>query len=293
MAPEEFAPAKVNLFLHVGPRAADGYHPIRSLLTFADIGDTLSLAPSDQFELVIEGEFAGGLSAGADNLIVRAREAMLSAAARPCEAFRLTLTKSLPLASGLAGGTSDAAATMRLMNAASDLKLDEAVLGAIAAALGADGPACLRPRTLVAEGRGEVLREAPPMPILEAVLVNPKIASPTAQVYAAFDRQKGVDPFEGPALPERFRTTVEVADFLKGCRNDLEAPAAAREPLIEEVLGLLRSQAETLICRLSGSGATGFSLCADAGAANRLSERLQRLRPHWWVRPCRLGAASA
>ena len=285
MAFEALAPAKVNLFLHVGARGADGYHPIRSLVTFADIGDRLTLASA--------AEFADGLSAGADNLVIKAREALLAIARRPCPAFRLTLTKALPLASGLGGGTSDAAAALRLINAAVGLGCEEQALAKIAVNLGADGPACLRGRTLIAEGRGEALREAPSMPILDAVLVNPKVASPTAEVYAAFDRLEAALPLEEPALPTRWRSPAEVAEFLRTCRNDLEAPAITRAPVIGEALDLLGGRQEALIARLSGSGATVFALCPGAGAARRLAMDVQRLRPGWWVRSCRLGEPAA
>jgi 4-diphosphocytidyl-2-C-methyl-D-erythritol kinase len=289
MAVEALAPAKVNLFLHVGPRGADGYHPIRSLVMFADIGDRLTLAPAPGFDFVIDGEFAEGLSAGVDNLVIKAREALLAAARRPCPAFRLTLTKALPLASGLGGGTSDAAAALRLINAAVGLECGEEVLAKIAATLGADGPACLRGRTVIVEGRGEALREAPFMPLLDAVLVNPRVPSPTAGVYAAFDRLETARPLGEPALPPGWRSPTEVAEFLRSSRNDLEAPAMTLAPVIAEVLGLLAGRKEALITRLSGSGATVFALCADAAAARRLAAEVGRLRPTWWVRPCRLG----
>jgi 4-diphosphocytidyl-2-C-methyl-D-erythritol kinase len=289
MALEALAPAKANLFLHVGPRGADGYHPIRSLVMFADIGDRLTLAPAPGFDFVIDGEFAEGLSAGADNLVIKAREALLAAARRPCPAFRLTLTKALPLASGLGGGTSDAAAALRLINAAVALESGEEVLAKIAATLGADGPACLRGRTVIVEGRGEALREPPLMPLLHAVLVNPRVASPTPDVYAAFDRLVTARPLGEPALPARWRSPAEVAEFLRSCRNDLEAPAMTLAPVIADVLGLLAGRKEALIARLSGSGATVFALCPDAGAARRLAAEMGRLRPQWWTRSCRLG----
>jgi 4-diphosphocytidyl-2-C-methyl-D-erythritol kinase len=289
MAFEALAPAKVNLFLHVGARGADGYHPIRSLVTFADIGDRLALALAAAFDFVIDGEFANGLSAGGDNLVIKAREALLAVARRPFPAFRLTLTKALPLASGLGGGASDAAAALRLINAAVGLGCEEEALAKIAVTLGADGPACLRARTVIAEGRGEALREPPPMPVLHAVLVNPRIASPTSEVYAAFDRLETARPLGEPALPPRWQSPADVAEFLRTCRNDLETPAMTRAPVIAEVLGLLTGRKEALIARLSGSGATVFALCPNAGAARRLAAEMGRLRPAWWVRPCRLG----
>lgn len=259
-------------------------------MTFADVGDRLTLTPGKTLEFVIEGEFAEGLSAGANNLVTQARDAVLAAAGRRF-AFRLTLTKNLPLAAGLGGGTSDAAAALRLVAAAASSRLGERVLGQLASKLGADGPACLRARTLVAEGRGERLRPAPRMPVLDAVLVNPRVASPTPKVYAAFDRQGRARAPDRFPVRDAFQDPFEVAEFLRSCRNDLEAPAQGLVGEIGEVLRLLGGQEETLIARLSGSGATCFALCPDATAARRLSARVQADRPRWWVRPCRLGGS--
>jgi 4-diphosphocytidyl-2-C-methyl-D-erythritol kinase len=289
---EAFAPAKVNLFLHVGPREARGYHPVRSLMVFADVGDRLALAPSPSLEVRLEGEFAHGLTAGPENLVVQARDALLAAAPKPDHAFRLTLTKNLPLAAGLGGGTSDGAAALRLINGALELGLDDAVLGRLALGLGSDGPACLAARNVIAEGRGETLRPAPSMPVLDAVLVNPGFASPTAEVYAAFDRAGGGSGLDTPSLPAAFATALDLAAFLRACRNDLELAAIAMTPAIADVLADLRAR-QVLLARLSGSGATVFALCADAAGARRLAAQIAAARPGWWVRPCRLGGARA
>jgi 4-diphosphocytidyl-2-C-methyl-D-erythritol kinase len=127
------------------------------------------------------------------------------------------------------------------------------------------------------------------MPLLHAVLVNPRVPSPTPEVYAAFDRLETARPLGEPGLPAGWRSIAEVAEFLRSCRNDLEAPAMTRAPVIAEVLNLLTGRKEALIARLSGSGATVFALCPDAGAARLLAAEVGRTRPAWWVRPCRLG----
>ena len=155
--------------------------------------------------------------------------------------------------------------------------------------MGSDGPACVFAKTVVAEGRGEQLGPAPGFPVLDAVLVNPRVASPTGAVYRAYDEAGAPGSAERPKLPEAFETAEEMAGFLKTCRNDLEAPAIGLTPLIGEVLDTLRDEPETLLARLSGSGATAFALCAGDIEAEGLAERLERMRPDWWVQRCRLG----
>jgi len=285
-APEAwaFAAAKVNLFLHVGPLGADGYHPIASLFVFADIGDALRLGEGASGRLSIEGPFGTGLSAGADNLVARAREAL-----SPGLATDLVLEKSLPLAAGIGGGSADAAATLRLLNPRLPRPRSDAELMAIAAALGADVAACLESRAVIATGRGERLSPAPRLPELHAVLANPDVESPTGPVFRAFDAGAPWAAATCPAMPAAFATPHEVADLVAHTRNDLEAPALSLTPQIGEVLHALRAAPETLAARMSGSGATSFALCEDAAQAEALAARLAVPHPAWWVRPCRLG----
>jgi 4-diphosphocytidyl-2-C-methyl-D-erythritol kinase len=289
-----FAAAKVNLFLHVGPRAADGYHPICSLMVFADVGDRLALTLSGPPRLRIGGPFGGGIGHGDDNLVNRARHLILAAAGagQPGD-FALTLTKNLPVAAGLGGGSSDAAAALRLIDRALDLALPQATLAALALRLGADVPACLAAMPVIARGRGERLEPAPSLPALHAVLANPGVASPTGEVFAAFDRSRSRGAADRPSAPPSFKTTAELAIFLSQCRNDLEPCAASREPHIAQTLELLRAQPETLIARLSGSGATSFALCASPRHARRLACRIGDAKPGWWVAACRLGGPWA
>ena len=288
-APTAFAPAKVNLYLHVGAPDADGFHPLSSLMTFADVGDQLSMRPADAIGLEINGPFARGLSASDDNLVLRAAKAIVARVPGPRASFHLTLTKTLPLAAGLGGGSSDAGAALRLLRDALKVGLSDAELGGIAGELGSDGPACLFARTVIAEGRGERLSPAPGFPVLDAVLVNPRVASPTGAVYRGFDEMGARGGADRPNLPTAFETAEEMAGFLGTCRNDLETPAVRLTPLIGEVLDTLRDEPETLLARLSGSGATCFALCAGDIEAEGLAERLERMRPDWWVRRCRLG----
>jgi 4-diphosphocytidyl-2-C-methyl-D-erythritol kinase len=287
----EFAPAKINLFLHVGPIGADGYHPIRSLMAFADVGDELRLDAAERMEFRVLGPFAGALGPDDGNLVIRARDALLAAASHPLEPFRLTLDKRLPIASGLGGGSADAAAAMRLIRRAAGANLSDHSLGEIARSLGSDVAACLRGRSTIAEGRGDRLSPAPKLPNLDLVLVNPGIPSPTAEVYRAYDCAPGVA--DTSVSPEMIATPAEAAAFLRGCRNDLEAPAVRLRPGIGETLAALAAQAETLLARMSGSGATCFALCASGAKARALTAKMARLYPGWWVQQALIKGGAA
>jgi 4-diphosphocytidyl-2-C-methyl-D-erythritol kinase len=282
-----FAPAKINLFLHVGPLGEDGFHPLCSLMMFADVGDRVSISAADHPSFEVDGPFAAGLGGG-DNLVVRAATALTARIKGPQPPFRLLLTKALPVAAGLGGGSSDAGAALRLVRDALQLPVGDDQLCAIAAELGADGAACFAARPLIAEGRGEILSPAPSAPPLDAVLVNPGAPCPTGPVYRAYDRMGGGGA-DRPHLPDHFEDAQDAAAILSFCRNDLEAPAIALAPEIGEALALLRAEPETLLARLSGSGATCFALCAGDIEAEGLAQRVSTLRPGWWVKRCRLG----
>lgn len=284
-----FAPAKVNLYLHVGGPGGDGFHPLSSLMVFADVGDRIALRPAEALSLTIGGRFGEGLGAGEDNLVMRAARALIAQAERPIEPFGIVLTKDLPLAAGLGGGSSDAGAALRLIRDTLVPEVDDARLEAIAMSLGSDGAACLWFRPVIAEGRGEVLTPAPRLPAIHAVLVNPLVPSPTGAVYRAYDDAGALGGAERPILPDAFESAEEVAAFMARCRNDLEAPAVQVSPAIGDVLAVLRGEPECLLARVSGSGASCFVLCAGDFEAESLTERLERMRPDWWVRRCRLG----
>lgn len=280
---DTLAPAKVNLFLHVGPVEADGYHPVASLAAFADVGDRVRLEPSDQARLTIEGPFAGALADEPPerNLILRA----LTAAGAP--PFAVTLDKQLPVAAGLGGGSSDAGAALRL---ARDLGLaaDDATLERAASAIGADGPMCLWARPCLAEGRGERLTPEPQLPPLPAVLINPGVPSPTGAVYRAYDAHPN-GAADRPEPPADWTIETVIA-WLADQRNDLEAPAIALEPRIGEALAAAAALPGARLARMSGSGATVFALFAEAAEAEAAARTLAEARPDWWVRSCRLGS---
>lgn len=283
------APAKLNLFLHVGPPGPDGYHPLCSLMAFADIGDTVSTFEADALTLSLGGPFSRELAAEDDNLVLRAARALIAEASRPPPPVGLRLDKRLPVASGLGGGSADAGAALRILREAFGLPMSDERLQAIAASLGADGAACLWGAPVLAEGRGDRLSPAPGLPPLDAVLVNPRVPVSTAEVYRRFDRDGRFGDVAPPRVPEAFEDAVELAAWLTGLRNDLEAPAIAVAPVVGAVLETLAGEPGTLLARVSGSGGTCFALCASDIEAESLAERLEAMAPDWWVQRCRLG----
>jgi 4-diphosphocytidyl-2-C-methyl-D-erythritol kinase len=252
-------------------------------MVFADIGDRLELTPTGAWSFQTLGPFAGEIGPG-ENLVERAAQRLCQrAGVRPLSAS-LTLTKALPVAAGLGGGSSDAGAALRLLNAALPEPLPDGELERVAAELGADGPACLHARPVLAEGVGDRLRPAPRTPPLPVVLVNPRRPSPTGGVYRAYDAGPAAEA-DMPPLPATFDSVQAVACALRSLRNDLEAPAAGLEPAIGEALELLQGSPEVLLARMSGSGATSFALCSTGAAARSVAARVRELQPEWWVEP--------
>ena len=285
MASVELARAKINLYLHVAAPDARGWHPLQSLVAFADFGDRVSLTGTPG--LSVGGPFGAGLSDGEDNLILKAaRRFEAMAGVRLRHGFHLD--KQLPVASGIGGGSADAGAALRLLKAAYAPEMAAALLDEIAAGTGADGVMCLHSRGAFAEGYGERLTPSA-LPSAPCVLVNPGVACPTPSVFADYD---ALGRFETIAAARGFADVVGLQGLvaaLNATRNDLEAPAIRLQPVIADVLAVLRAQPETLLARMSGSGATCFALCADDAAAARLAERLRGLWPEAWARACRLG----
>ena len=293
MSLERFAPAKVNLFLHVGPLGEDGYHPLSSLITFADVGDRVRFQRAPEMSFAVEGPFAaelGGEPGG--NLVERARDAMLAAFPGDWAPFRIMLEKNLPVAAGLGGGSSDAAAALGLMIEALALTEDAADaaerVDAIARRLGSDVPVCLASAPVIATGRGDECDWPPVFPDLDIVMVNPLVPSPTGAVYRAYDDAGAPGSADLPPWPDPLETPQALADFLAGTRNDLEAPAIGLAPAIGDVLAALRAQPHTLLARMSGSGASCFAICADERDSRDLALRIADDHRDWWVTPCRL-----
>ena len=279
MARGWFAPAKLNLYLHVTGRRADGYHLLDSLVAFAAVGDEIAAAPAPALSLDIAGPEAERLTGPvAENLVWRAAERLAAAAGR-APAAALTLLKRLPVASGIGGGSSDAAATLRALDALWQLGLDEAALIALGAELGADVPVCLIGHAAWLSGIGEQVERAPPLPAVTALLVNPGMALATPAVFKA--RQ---GPFSAPArFPSMPPDAAGLVALLAARRNDLTAAAVSLMPEIARVLDRLARLDGALLARMSGSGATCFALFAERAAADAAAAQLRREEPRWWV----------
>jgi 4-diphosphocytidyl-2-C-methyl-D-erythritol kinase len=273
------APAKVNLYLHVLGRRADGYHLLDSLVVFAGIGDELTVRPSPAMELEIAGPFAAGLATGTSNLVMKAAMA-LKDRGRVREGAAIRLTKNLPLASGIGGGSSDAACCLRQLCDLWGVDVDAGELGGIALALGADVPVCLSGRASFLGGIGEEITPAGPLPPAWLVLANPLVATPTASVFGA--RAGAISPPARWSSPPA--TLGALLAHLEAAHNDLTDAATGVTPIIAEVLAALRSLPECRLARLSGSGATCFALIESEAAANAAARRLQGERPAWWIR---------
>ncbi len=274
MSRTEAAPAKVNLYLHVTGRRADGYHLLDSLAVFGPIGDSLEVRPADTLSLIVDGPFGDALAAEHDNLVLRAARALAAAAGIEARAA-LRLTKRLPVASGIGGGSAEAAAALRALDGLWATQFGTEGLAAISARLGADIPVCLAARPAQMQGVGEVLLAAPLLPPCGLLLVNPGIALATPAVFKARSGD-----FTPPAvLPGAWADAAAMAADLRGLRNDLEPPAIALCPPVAEVLAAIAAQPRCLLARMSGSGATCFGLFPDAAAAEAAAASLPA---RWW-----------
>jgi 4-diphosphocytidyl-2-C-methyl-D-erythritol kinase len=271
----EAARAKVNLYLHVVGRRADGYHLLDSLAVFPGAADRLSAVPADALTLEIEGPGVAGLGAGPDNLVLRAARALASAAGVEAGA-RLVLDKRLPVASGIGGGSADAAAALRLLTRLWNVRLPAEQMWAMAQELGADVPVCLDSHPARMGGVGERLQPAPALPDCGMALLNPGEAVATPDVFRA--RTGGFSAL--PVLPDAWPDAAAMAADLAQMRNDLEAPALSLCPAIATVLDWLRGQEGCLLARMSGSGATCFGLFAEAEAAAAAAARAPA---PWWA----------
>lgn len=274
----EFAPAKVNLYLHVTGRRADGYHLLDSLVCFPAIGDAIAVAPADRLRLTVEGPFAAGLPGGADNIVIAAARALAKAAGITAGAD-IRLEKRLPVASGIGGGSADAAAALRALARLWRLDGDPADLARIAVGLGADVPMCLASRPAFVGGIGEILEEAPPLPPAALLLVNPGLPLPTPAVFRG--REGAFSP------PGRFTaappSAAALAATLAARGNDLTRSAIALCPAIGAVLDCLATLDGALLARMSGSGATCFALFADLAGAAAAAADLAAAHPTWWT----------
>lgn len=277
----EHAPAKVNLALHVTGRREDGYHLLETLAVFTHAGDRVSVKPAPRDRFTVTGPFAPHVPQCGDNLVTRARDLVRSLAGSP-PAAAITLEKHLPVASGLGGGSSDAAAALRALCRLWRLNIAPEILAAKALALGADVPMCLAGKPLIARGIGERLEALPGLPALALVLVNPGVAVSTPSIFAALESRDSPPLPPLPVLPGLHA----LAAWLCETRNDLETPAIAAAPQIADALAALRGTGAA-VARMSGSGATSFGLYAGDGEAKRAAATIATAQPSWYVKATR------
>jgi 4-diphosphocytidyl-2-C-methyl-D-erythritol kinase len=277
----QLAPAKVNLALHVTHRREDGYHDLESLVVFADVAVELEATPADADTLTVSGPFAKALGVGETNLVTRAVAAFRD---RWPDAvgtgLALHLTKNLPVAAGIGGGSADAAAALRLMAGLSNRPIAVSDLADMAATLGADVPACLVSTPLVARGVGEVLAPLPEFPACHIVLVNPMVPLATADV---FRRLRAHDNYPLPELPSPLTRPAQLGIWLAETRNDLQPPAVKLVPAIGDIVAHLAEAQGCMLARMSGSGATVFGLFGSSGQAHQAAQVMRAANPDHWV----------
>jgi 4-diphosphocytidyl-2-C-methyl-D-erythritol kinase len=278
------APAKINLALHVVGQRADGYHLLDTLVMFSETGDIIEAELDDALTLLVDGPFAGALDGAiAENLVMRAALLMADAAerrGRPRPGARIQLTKMLPVASGLGGGSADAAATLVALNELWQLGLDDAALSAIGLKLGADVPMCLKSAPSRVTGIGEHIGPAPVLPDHGLLLIHPGVPVATPHVFRGLTRR---DHPPMPDLPAQWIDVDHFVDWLMPTRNDLQHVAEQLAPDISQALRLLRDLPGCRLARMSGSGATCFGIFADAASAQSAADVVRDIRPEWWV----------
>lgn len=276
----EFARAKLNLALHVTGRRDDGYHLVDSLVAFPAIGDTLRLEPSEGLTLELEGPFASDLThEQEDNLVLKAVRSFAAVGGIELPNVRLTLEKRLPVASGIGGGSSDAAAALRLMSRYCETSLVADKEAELALSLGADVPVCLTQSASRMSGIGEKLANVPVMPAAGVVLVNPLKTVSTPDV---FERMAQKDNAPLPPLPDCFESLEGLVSYLRDTRNDMQRAAETLCADIIDVNETLIAQPGVKFARMSGSGATCFALC-DTGQEALIAKAVNQTHPHWWV----------
>ncbi|WP_425410902.1 4-(cytidine 5'-diphospho)-2-C-methyl-D-erythritol kinase [Hyphococcus sp.] len=282
----ETAPAKINLYLHVGPLRSDGLHELASLFVFTEDGDRVWASQSDALTLRVTGPFGGQIKTvkNEDNLVWRAAE-LLRNETGVSHGAAITLEKNLPVAAGVGGGSSDAAAALRALIKLWSIEISDAVLSRLAFSLGADVPACLRRAPVNVSGAGEHLEKGPHLPPLWCCLMNPGVAMPTGPVFRAFDTAHSSPP---PPQTMRLHNPdyASLVSALEKTRNDLEPFALEYAPIIHEVISILRRTPGALAARMSGSGATCFALFSSAAASIR-AQANARARG-WWAMASRL-----
>ncbi len=276
----ERASAKINLSLHVTGKRDDGYHLLDSVVGFTEIGDQLSLEPAEDFSLEIDGPFGAGLTADETNLVMRAARALAKHQPDVFTGAAMVLRKNLPLASGIGGGSADAAAALRGLIKLNDAKIDDADLAAMALSLGADVPVCMGSRTCRMRGIGEQIDPLNHLPECHMVLVNPGVEVSTPALFRALDGKFG----EGLTVSDGLLMDIATfAEWLMTQRNDLQAPAISIVPVIADVLRALEQTENCVLARMSGSGATCFGIYGSYAEAAAAADAIWAAQPKWWV----------
>ncbi|MEN0652888.1 MULTISPECIES: 4-(cytidine 5'-diphospho)-2-C-methyl-D-erythritol kinase [Hyphobacterium] len=285
----EFAAAKINLTLRVGPVRPDGYHPVDSLVAFADWGDRLSFEPAETLSLDMTGEGADILRAEDGNLILKAAEILAGAAGIVEPGARIRLEKSIPLGSGLGGGSADAAATLRGLNRLWGMDWPDDMLAGLAAEIGSDVPACVLSRPLRMRGRGEIVELLEHWPALNALLVNPRVSVPTGRIFALYDTDpQRIGVMQNPVC---LASGPAVAVIASG-RNDLQPHAAGAVGLVADVLAALGELPGAHPVRMTGSGSTCFALFESQAAAVEAGRQLAAGHAGWLIQPATLGGTE-
>ena len=285
----ERARAKVNLYLHVGGRRADGYHALQSLVCFTEAGDDLDFECAPDLRLDLDGPFGAELDDNHDNLVLRAARALAHTAGKSLGA-RIRLSKVLPVASGIGGGSADAAAALRGLSRLWKLSLEPRQLERIALELGSDVPVCLLGRPAQMAGRGERVDKIDGLPCLPLLLVNPRIAVSTASVFRHLGRTVDDPPPDALTWPGPL-TARELVEWLQDARNDMQDAACSIAPEIGDVLVLLE-RAGALVSRMCGSGATCYGLFDDITACELAARTIASAQPKWWVCPTRIAGGA-
>ena len=264
--------------MHINKRLSSGFHIIDSLIDFANLGDTITVCPSNKLTLSVTGPFSPGLSTGKDNLVIKAAELLATFAGMKPKA-KIELKKNLPVASGIGGGSADAAATLKSLSVLWGIQPSSDDLNKLATELGADVPVCLKGVTSFVKGADADITTAPALPNYWLVLVNPNQPVSTKEVFA---NRKGSFT-STPTFNYNFNKAEELAKVLTGFNNDLTSAATLIAPIINNVLDALKETHGQLLTRLSGSGATCFALYASKYAATSAAKRLKNKYPSWWI----------
>ncbi len=280
------APAKINLYLHLTGKRGDGYHLLDSLVGFANIADQLIIEPAPRFSFSVQGPYARSFSAkdldpsiNSHNLVVRAAKALAQETGNRPD-FKITLTKNIPLESGLGGGSSDAATCLWALMKAWNIPHNAPFLDGLMLKLGADVPVCLKCQPTFMRGIGETLSPAGEIPEIPVLLIWPGKGHSTQTVFKQY-----ASPFTPPIeQPNSFKETKDLINFLQTTENDLYAPACCLTPEISEMMALINEQNNVLLSRMSGSGTSAYALFEDEEQALNAAENILRTKPHWWVK---------